>query len=525
MVNHRRRFRIEQMAEALGATQVTTAARRTAVPKLAGTNDKELKRLITTGESFHGPIVSLAFRWVVLKGDDVNDVIARLKKLMKRVDEDKRDARWSDRYKSIKCSVLELLEKFPEARVKQLLRQDRYKAIIDDEENVWRVLENDENIQGILRYDAFMCQRVVVRPIPGDECDEKVVTDTDAKYPRFWRDDDTVSVQRYVQRKYIVRIGREKVDAVINEWAIKRWSFHPIRDYLDRLKWDDKPRIDTWLVDYMGAHDAPPEYLTAIGSKWLIAGVARIYDPGCKVDTMLVLEGAQGKKKSMGLRELAGAEHFSDSVPTDLASKDARDHIRGKWIIEMSELAQFRKSEIETVKAFLSRQVEQFRPAFGRGEITYLRQCIIAGSTNASQYLVDDTGNRRFWIAPTGTVKIAALRRDRDQLWAEAVHRYRKGEKWWLTPKIEALAAEQADARRIHDPWQDEIEMMLRTGSLKKVTRVKPSDVLSKMDLTTQQRTPIYAVRVAKILNELKWRRPTPSSRFFERPKASDEQE
>lgn len=504
-----RRFSLRKISKALGVGKAV--ARRDAVQ--SGESDGELRRLIRSGESFHDPLMKLAYR-AMMRGERKDDAIFELQSLMRKSKE--RDTpRWRERYAQIERSVLEVLEKFPEAAVKQRLRREG-KGFVADEENVWRILEGDESLQGLVRYDAFMCQRIATRPVPGDT---RVVADRE--YPRPWRDEDTVSVQRYVQDRYIVKVGREKVLAVIHEWSMNRWPFHPIRDYLSKLKWDGKTRIGGWLHTYLGATDAPHAYVRAIAAKWLIAAVARVMDPGCKVDTMLCLEGPQGARKSMALQALASPAYFSDSMPTDLSSKDARDHVRGKWIVEMSELAQFRKSEIETVKAFISRQVEQFRPAYGRSEITYPRQCVFAGSTNASEYLVDDTGNRRFWVVPCRNIDIDGLKRDRDQLWAEAADRYLLGETWWLEGDMERIAAEQTDARRLFDPWQDEIETMLNEGVFKERDRIRPSQILDHMDLTASQRTAIYAARAGKVLRALGWRKPSLGSKDFVRPKAS----
>jgi predicted P-loop ATPase len=500
------RFAIDSIASALSSGHAVV--RR--VADHAGESDRTLERLIKTGESFHDPLTKLAFRRV-MRGDRVEDVVWELQALMRKSQE--RDTqRWRDRYERIGRTVQEVVEKFPEARVKQALRREG-KGFVPDEENVGRILERDDLLQGLVRYDEFMCQRVVTRAIPGDP---RVVADRE--YPRPWRDEDSVALQRYVQDRYIVKIARDRVDAVVGQWSRSLWSFHPIRDYLVGLTWDRRSRVDGWLHLYMGANGAPHDYVRAIGAKWLIAAVARVMQPGCKVDTMLCLEGPQGTRKSMALRALAGAEHFSDSIPADLSSKDARDHLRGKWIVEMSELAQFRKSEIETVKAFLSRQVEMYRPAYGRSEVTYPRQCVFAGSTNASEYLVDDTGNRRFWVVACKDIDLEALERGRDQLWAEAYARWWAGEKWWLEGKIERVAAEQADARRLFDPWQDEIEAMLTTGNMKDLDRVKPSDVLANLSLAAGQQTPFYAARVGKILRALGWRKASRASREYARP-------
>jgi predicted P-loop ATPase len=213
----------------------------------------------------------------------------------------------------------------------------------------------------------------------------------------------------------------------------------------------------------------------------------------------------QGIGKSTGLRVLASDEYFSDSLPADLSHKDARDHLRGKWIIELSELSQLKRAEIETVKSFLSRRYEQYRPSYGRNEIKFPRQCVFAGSTNSSEYLVDTTGNRRFWVvACGGTVDLAALEQDRDQLWAEAVSRYLKGEPWHLTGTLANVAAEEANLRLIHDPWTPDVLEAL--GELQQ-TEVSPGEIMRHLPVSAEARNERNAMRVGKILLELGWSR------------------
>src|ERR1019366_3150309 len=204
--------------------------------------------------------------------------------------------------------------------------------------------------------------------------------------------------------------------------------FHPVRDYLNSLKWDGVKRIDDWLGPYLGAD--PSDYVRGVGSKWLIGAVARIREPGCKNDTCLILEGEQGTLKSTALRTLTDP-WFTDDI-AELGTKDSALQLRGVWLIELSELASMHPSEISRTKAFMSRNTDRFRPPFGRRPIEVPRECFFAGTVNQSAYLRDETGGRRFWPVKRGAINIAELRRDRDQLWAEAVHQYGAGPSWWL---------------------------------------------------------------------------------------------
>ena len=197
-------------------------------------------------------------------------------------------------------------------------------------------------------------------------------------------------------------------------------------------------------------------YLRSVGSKWLIAAVARIYRPGCKADYVIILEGPQGIGKSTCLLILAGREWFADEI-ADLGTKDSAQDLRGKWIVELAEVAALRRGEIERVKAFVSRNVDHYRPSYGRRSMDFPRQCVFAGTTNADAYLADETGNRRFWPVKVTGLQLDALERDRDQLWAEAVARFKAGESWWLDREVEAFAAEEQEQRRQGDPWEEPI--------------------------------------------------------------------
>jgi predicted P-loop ATPase len=220
--------------------------------------------------------------------------------------------------------------------------------------------------------------------------------------------------------------------------------YHPVREYLKALKWDGTPRLQIWLAEYLGA-EADPVYLAAVGRKFLISAVARVIQPGCQVDHMLVLEGPQDLGKSRTARALARyPEWFTDDMP-DIHDKDAALQLSGRWIVELAELAALRRSELEGMKAFITRPVDVFRPPYARRTVGVPRQSVFVGTTNEAHYLRDPTGNRRFWPVPCSLIDIDALECDRDQLWAEALHALHAGEAWHLTREETALAnAERA---------------------------------------------------------------------------------
>jgi predicted P-loop ATPase len=266
----------------------------------------------------------------------------------------------------------------------------------------------------------------------------------------WWTDQDDRLTTEWLQHNGIfvpVEIAGQAVQTVARDYL-----FHPVRDYLNSLKWDGVKRIDTWLCRYLGVPSS--DYSFAVGSRWLISAVARVCSPGSKVDCCLILEGLQGLKKSTALKILGG-EWFTDEI-ADLGSKDSALQTMGVWIIEIAELDSMSRGDVGSIKAFISRTTDRFRPPYGRNLITAPRQCVFAGSVNNSTYLRDDTGGRRFWPAACFRIMIDELQRDRDQIWAEAVVRYRAGDVWWLnTPELIRLAEKEQSERYEGDPWDE----------------------------------------------------------------------
>lgn len=236
-------------------------------------------------------------------------------------------------------------------------------------------------------------------------------------------------------------------------------KFDPVRDYLDGLVWDKRPRLDFWLRDYMGAPEH--EILSLFGAKFLIGAVARVYEPGCQMDNMLVFEGKQGAGKTTAVAALFGREYMISSI-SDFKSKEASIALQGRWVAEVAELAALKKTDITDVKKFITETVDQYRPIHGRNTVDRPRRCVFIGTTNERQYLKDATGNRRFWPVPCGDVRVQDLGNDRDMIWAEAVERYRAREPWWLTEQehIDQAEAIQGD-RSEQDPWGEIIDAWL----------------------------------------------------------------
>jgi putative DNA primase/helicase len=271
------------------------------------------------------------------------------------------------------------------------------------------------------------------------------------------RDEDAIDIRLMLEAAGFEAEKSDVIPALMRH-ALDN-SFDPVREYLDGLKWDGKPRLDTWLQTYMGA--PAHEILSAFGAKFLIGAVARIYEPGCQMDTALVFEGKQGIRKTTAVAVLFGREYMISSI-TDFKTKEASIALQGHWVVEIAELAALKKTDINDVKKFITETVDQYRPPFGKGTIARPRRSVMVGTTNESKYLQDQTGNRRFWPVPCAKADIDGLKRDRDHLWAEAVARYRANEEWWITDEAMIAKAEMVQAdRAIHDPWEEIIDRWL----------------------------------------------------------------
>jgi Virulence-associated protein E len=275
--------------------------------------------------------------------------------------------------------------------------------------------------------------------------------------------DDPASIvlRLKIEREYGVKASVE----YFNDFCLKEayeHRVHPVRDRMATLQttWDGTPRIETWLIDHLGSPDTP--YFRAIGRIWLIAGVRRVRDPGCKFDQLLVLEGGQGVGKSSTLRALAmEADWFSDYFPLTDDPKRVIEAVTGKFVIEMAELSGMRKTDVEPLKALISRQVDEARMAYGRQTKRHPRQCVLAGTTNNTKYLRDVTGARRFWPVPVGVIDLEAFRLIVTQLWAEAAHLEAMGEPITLDEALYPAATEIQEDRRVEHPFFDELDKWL----------------------------------------------------------------
>jgi len=325
--------------------------------------------------------------------------------------------------------------------------------------------------------------------------------------PHDWTDRDDVYLTSHIQEQADLMVGHILVRAAIEAYSRVN-PYHPVCAFLQALEWDGQSRLDTWMIDFLGC--VPTElqsesYLKEVGRCTLLSAVARACKPGCKVDTCLILEGEQGIGKSTAVKILAGPWHAESTA--DLGSKDSLLEIQ-TWVVELGELDTMGRADAGRLKAFLSRSTDRFRPPYGRSCIEVPRSCIFIGTVNPSEYLTDDTGARRFWPVECSHIHLDWLRREREQLWAEAYIRYLSGDTWWFRPEVDPIGAAQVqESRYMSDPWDDRVlsyaNNVIDSGS----RGVFVIDILtSALGFSLTDCDGSKARRVSKILKAQRWR-------------------
>jgi putative DNA primase/helicase len=308
------------------------------------------------------------------------------------------------------------------------------KATID---NMWVILENDPNLKGKFALNEFAGRGEVMGALPWEKSDRR----------RLWDDNDNQGLYWYLE-KYYQLTGNGKIDGALSLHSVKH-RFNDVRDYLNSLQWDGVPRLDTLFIRYLGATD--DAYTRTVTRKAFSAAVARAMTPGCKYDTMVILSGPQGIGKSTLLDKMSRG-WFNDSIRS-FEGKEASELLQGVWIVEVGELDAFRRTDVARIKQFLSLRADRFRAAYGRHVKELPRCCVFFGTTNTAEFLQDRTGNRRFWPIDVGvaspTKKVwGDLDNEVDQLWAEAVMRWRMGETLYITGELEDTAKERQESHR-----------------------------------------------------------------------------
>jgi hypothetical protein len=377
-----------------------------------------------------------------------------------------------------------------------LTKEGRPRATLANTKVAIRLLEVD------CRYDSFKLRYLTnghqLESFVGEVSDPALLRLRELVYERYGFDPTTETVMTAVQT------------------LANHARFHPVCDYLNSVKWDGVARIDNWLTIYGGAEDKP--FVRAVGALLLVAAVRRVRRPGCKFDELVVLESGQGTNKSSALQVLAVTpEWFSDNLPLGLSARETIEALSGHWIVEASEMQGMRKSEVERVKAFLSRDTDRARTAYARTVTEARRQCVVVGTTNSDEYLRDLTGNRRFWPVRVERFDLEGLTRDRDQLWAEAAAREAIGASIRLPEELWQAAASEQQQREIENPFVPVLDITLREkgemlegewveGKMMQ-GKIATEDLWAILQLLPKQRAQQHFEWLARAMKRLGWER------------------
>lgn len=406
--------------------------------------------------------------------------------------------------------------------------------------NTLHVLERDPLWRGVLGFNQFSYRITKRKPMPGQPGGQGE-----------WADIDDVRLQVYLTKTYGFEPKKPTVmDAVLH--AAYEAPYHPVREYLEALRWDGVSRLHRLLAEYWGGASTPSaaalrredpwaaarmeRYLELAGQKWLIGAVARIFKPGCKLDTMLVFEGGQGDYKSTSIKVLFGEDWFADSK-LKIGDKDALANMQGKWAYEMAEMDAHRKADDTEFKQFITSPVDRVRWHYGKRAEDVPRQSIFVGTTNMHQYGKDETGMRRIWPLEVGRVDLKRIEADRDQLWAEAVVLYRQGAPWWVDKQASAFNAddypelgtpgpderavwsewdlfdEQGESRQNSDAWETPILEWIEKNN--GVPYFTTAEIMGDaLELERSRWTPPEQKRVAAILRRLGYRSKKVGSKY-----------
>jgi putative DNA primase/helicase len=363
--------------------------------------------------------------------------------------------------------------------------------------NIIVYLRHHPKYAGLFRYDKFGGKIIVARKpfwAKDDKFKPVEINDNDVSYITASMECDLLSPTSANVLKGILLVAHEN------------WINPPLT-YFESIKWDGVARVGTWMKTYLGAV-GDDEYLSTVGACMLISIIARTYVPGCKSENMTVLEGIQGLMKSTALKILSTIgsgeneeSYFCDTLSFDqISEKDAVLKLRGKIIIEFPDMAGMNTREVESIKAWISIQDDEIREPYGRSMVKFPRRFTLVGSTNESHWLKDQTGNRRFWPVKCGSIDIEALKRDREQLQAEAVEMYKAGVPWWVgrnSPVWEKVENEQK-FRLMDDIWHEPIERFVENMNF-----VTVREVLSHLRIEVKDQTAKHQVQVTKILKQL----------------------
>lgn len=329
----------------------------------------------------------------------------------------------------------------PEVQWQGLLLRDQYGYIKPIMGNLELILTHHPEFNGVLAYCEFSHEIKKLR--------ESVIGGAGTL-----DDVDALKIKKFITQHYRVSPKTQEIEEAVRLVA-RQSSSHPVREYLEALQWDGDERLGRFLADVFESTQ-DPEYLRLAARKFFIGSVARIFQPGCKMDNMLILEGKQGKRKSSFVEMMY--RPWSTSSTFDMRSKEGLQFIQGLWAVEVAELDAMNRSDSTAAKQFITSRIDRFRPPFGRLMREYNRQCVFIGTTNDRQYLKDPTGNRRYWPVECPVVRFDYAERVRDQIWAEAVQAYRQGEQWWVNVEEAYLFEHEQNKKIVDDLWSAPIE-------------------------------------------------------------------
>lgn len=397
-----------------------------------------------------------------------------------------------------KARSASVVNEIPPGDWRQELIRDAEQRPLSILANAITALRRAPEFDGRIGFDEFATRVVAVEAMPW------------RADPHDWGDAEDIHLAEWLQHQGIY-VSRELAGQAV-EVVSRGKTFHPPRDYFSGLEWDGEARLDCGAETYFGARASPYggiKYLRAIFSCWMKSAAARVYQPGCKVDCVFIPEGPQGLGKSTAIRILAPREEWFCDEIGDFGSKDASLQLHGKLLIELPELDALGRAENTRAKAFLSRSTDHFRPPYGKRVIDLGRQCVFAGTSNRTDFLKDETGGRRFWPFACGVIDLAAIERDRDQLWAEAVARYRAGEAWWLdTSELVGRAQAEQAARYQSDAWEDPVIDWADGRIAAGCDSVSVAEALEvALQKPRGQWSTGDAMRVGRVLTAAKWER------------------
>lgn len=353
-------------------------------------------------------------------------------------------------------------------------------------------LENHKDVAGIFAWDEFKMRVTVMRRPPWENGSGEWKA-------RGVRDRDYNEAVMWLESRQMTPKG-SNIAPVIQTVA-EHAAFDPLRDYLGGIVWDGRPRVATWLSYYLGVDDS--DYHRAIGQCWLVSSVARGLMPGCKVDTMPILEGPQGALKSTAIRKLYGDQFFTDGL-SDIGSKDAKMEMQGVWGLEVAEMQKFNAAETNEVKKFLTQQTDRYRPPYGRSVIEAPRRVVLCGTINpeGNAYLKDPTGARRFWPISVGKLDLDGIEADRDQLWAEAVTLFKAGQKWWVQDEHQEVVRAEQEKRTDVDVW---VDMLAGSGDLLTRTSITQTEIFTALGIAKKDASRMHSDRIGRVMRKLGW--------------------